>query len=169
MPVLFLIENNYYAFSTPISAQYNCRHLSDRARGYGIAGRTIDGTDAWGVYSAVCDALEGMQADSLPRLLECMTLRLRGHAAYDKGDYVPAEQMQEWRDRDPLPTARRKFQEICGFSEEDTADIEKFIEAEIQTDLEAALICGRPEPRVQSWTPYAPTCPSTWSRIKPRR
>ena len=87
-PVLFLIENNYYAFSTPISAQYNCRKLSDRAEGYGISGRTIDGTDVWEVYSAVCDALDGMSADCLPRILECMTLRLRGHAAYDKGDYI---------------------------------------------------------------------------------
>ena len=119
-PVLFLIENNYFAFSTPISAQYNCKNLSDRAAGYGVSGRTIDGTDAWEVYSAVCDALEGMNEDSMPRLLECMTLRLNGHAAYDKGEYVPAEQMQNWRDRDPLPVARRKFQEIGGFSEAET-------------------------------------------------
>ncbi len=101
VPVLFLIENNYYSFSTPISVQYNCRNLSDRAQGYGISGRTIDGTDAWEVYCAVCDALEAMQANSLPYLLECMTLRLNGHAAYDKCDYVSAEQMQNWLQRDP--------------------------------------------------------------------
>ena len=64
MPVLFLIENNHYAFSTPTSCQYHCRRLSDRAAGYGITGRTIDGTDAWEVYTAVCDALEAMQATS---------------------------------------------------------------------------------------------------------
>jgi TPP-dependent pyruvate/acetoin dehydrogenase alpha subunit len=57
VPVLFIIENNYYSFSTPISAQYTNKQLSDRAKGFDIAARTIDGTDAWGVYSNVCDAL----------------------------------------------------------------------------------------------------------------
>lgn len=163
-PVLFLIENNYYAFSTPISAQYNCPRLSDRAKGYGISGRTIDGTDPWEVYSAVCDALESMHADCLPWLLECMTLRLRGHAAYDKGDYISSEQMQDWRDRDPVPAARRKYREICGFPESEIAEMEKTIEEEIQSELEAALPCGRPEASSQSWTPYAPT---TWIDVEP--
>ncbi|MGA2796129.1 MAG: thiamine pyrophosphate-dependent enzyme [Thermoguttaceae bacterium] len=158
-PVLFLIENNYYAFSTPTSAQYNCRRLSDRAEGYGISGRTIDGTDVWEVYCGVCDALEGMSADGLPRILECMTLRLRGHAAYDKGDYISSEQMRDWLDRDPLPLARRKIHDISGFSEAEIRAMEKLIEAEIQADLEAALACARPEPDAQSWTPYAPAAP----------
>ena len=158
-PVLFLIENNYYAFSTPVGAQYNCRRLSDRAQGYGISGRTIDGTDAWEVYSAVCDALEGMSADSMPRILECMTLRLHGHAAYDKGDYVSAGEMRDWLDRDPVPAARRKIQEISGFSEAEVSAMEKLIEAEVQADLEAALACARPEASSQSWTSYAPAAP----------
>ena len=63
VPVLFLVENNHYAFSTPTGAQYRCRQLSDRAAGYGISGRTIDGTDPWAVYSAVCDALDAMRED----------------------------------------------------------------------------------------------------------
>jgi 2-oxoisovalerate dehydrogenase E1 component len=159
VPVLFLIENNYYAFSTPISAQYNCQKLSDRARGYGIEGRTIDGTDAWEVYSAVCNALDAMRADNMPRVLESMTLRLHGHAAYDKGDYVTAEQMRDWLEREPLPTARRKIQEISGFSEAEIADMEKFIEAEVQADLERALACPRPDPGSEKWVPYAPAAP----------
>jgi 2-oxoisovalerate dehydrogenase E1 component len=158
-PVLLLIENNYYAFSTPLSAQYNCRQLSDRAQGYGIKGRTIDGTDAWEVYSAVCDAIDAMREDSLPYILECMTLRLRGHAVYDKGDYISAEQMRNWLDRDPLPKARRQFLETSGISESEIAAIEQNIEAAIQTDLEEALSCARPDARAQSWTPYAPSVP----------
>ena len=59
--MLFLIENNHYAFSTPTSVQYSCRRLSDRAAGYGISGRTIDGTDPWEVYSAVCELLDAMR------------------------------------------------------------------------------------------------------------
>ena len=105
VPVLFLIENNHYAFSTPTSVQYNCRRLSDRAIGYGISGSTIDGTDPWTVYSAVCAAIDAMEESSLPVLLECETLRLCGHAAYDKGLYVPAERMERWQKDDPVPRA----------------------------------------------------------------
>jgi 2-oxoisovalerate dehydrogenase E1 component len=159
VPVLVLIENNYYAFSTPISAQYKCEKLSDRAQGYGIRGRTIDGTDAWEAYQAVCDAFDTMQADHLPYLLECMTLRLRGHAAYDKGDYISAEQMKDWLDRDPLPAVRRKLQEINGYSDAEIASMEKIIAQEIQTALQSALPCGRLDPKKQSWTPYATAAP----------
>jgi len=65
-------------------------------RGYGIKGRTIDGTDVWEVYAAVCAALDEMTATSLPYILECMTLRLEGHAVYDKAEYVTKEERDEW-------------------------------------------------------------------------
>ena len=146
VPVLFLIENNHYSFSTPTNLQYHCRQLSDRARGYGITGRTIDGTDAWEVYSSVCDALEAMHASSLPTILECMSLRLHGHAAYDKAEYVPAETMQEWRRRDPLPAARHKLMELCGVSETVVTGIEQAIEEELRSELARAMAVGRPDP-----------------------
>ena len=132
MPVLFLIENNGYSFSTPTSFQYACARLSDRAVGYGVTGRTIDGTDAWEVYTSVCDALETMQATLLPAILECMTLRLCGHAVYDKGDYMPAEQMRDWRARDPVPAARQKLLDLCGMSEAGVAAIEQKIDEELR-------------------------------------
>ena len=146
VPVLFLIENNQYSFSTPANLQYNCRQLSDRARGYGISGRTIDGADAWEVYTAVCDAMESMQASSLPMILECMTLRLQGHAAYDKGDYVPVEKLQEWRQRDPLPAARQKLLNLCGMSEKSVAAVERAVDEEVRSALTKALAVGRPDP-----------------------
>jgi 2-oxoisovalerate dehydrogenase E1 component len=164
VPVLFLIENNYYAFSTPIEAQYHCRQLSDRAAGYGIEGKTIDGTDAWAVYSAVWEALEAMHAEPGPRLLECMTLRLYGHAAYDKGDYISPETMARWRQRDPLSAARRKLQELCGFSEEKISTLEIRVEEEIPAALNVALARPRPEARTQSWTALATSDPQ---RVEP--
>jgi 2-oxoisovalerate dehydrogenase E1 component len=127
-PVLFLIENNHYAFSTPTTLQYNCRRLSDRAAGYGVSGQTIDGTDAWAVYSAVCDALDAMQRTSLPAVLECMSLRLHGHAAYDKAEYVSAEQLAAWRAKDPLHAARRRLREVGGLGEAEIAAIERAAE-----------------------------------------
>jgi 2-oxoisovalerate dehydrogenase E1 component len=144
VPVLFLIENNHYAFSTPTNVQYNCAQLSDRAAGYGILGRTIDGTDPWTVYSAVCESIDAMEQSSLPVLLESHTLRLCGHAAYDKGQYVPSELMAQWRENDPLPTARRRLAEICGLDEPSIAAIEEAAETEIRETIARALTVGRP-------------------------
>ena len=114
LPVLFLIENNYLAFSTPVSAQYACHQLSDRAAGYAMPGKTIDGTDFVEAYNAVWDAVEHMQREPGPYLLESMTLRLHGHAAYDKADYVTDEQRKDWASRDPVPKTRKQLRDLMG-------------------------------------------------------
>ena len=169
VPVLLVIENNHYSFSTPTSAQYHCRRLSDRAQGYGITGRTIDGTDAWEVYGAVCDILDAMRERPAPAILECMTLRLHGHAAYDKGDYVPAELLERWWQRDPLPHTRRRLQEISGFSEEQIADLERAVEEEVQTAITAAMRVARPDPRKHDWSVYAYSSPPAVKPFQARK
>jgi len=169
VPVLFVIENNHYSFSTPTSAQYNCRRLSDRAQGYGITGRTIDGADAWEVYTAVCDILDAMRAQPAPAILECMTLRLHGHAAYDKGDYVPAELLERWWQHDPLPHTRRRLQEISGFSEEHIAAMERAVEEEVQTAITAAMRVARPDPRKHDWSVYAYSSPPAVKPFQARK
>jgi 2-oxoisovalerate dehydrogenase E1 component len=145
VPVLFLVENNHYSFSTPTSMQYHCRQLSDRAAGYGISGRTIDGTDAWVVYDAVCDSLTAMQQEPSPMLLECMSLRLLGHAAYDKGVYMPADKLEQWRQADPVSAARRKLLEVGGMSEANVLAMEAAVDEEIRTSLNKAMAVGRPD------------------------
>ena len=158
-PVLFLIQNNHYSFSTPTSAQYACRQLSDRAAGYGISGRTIDGLDAWGVYSAVCETLDAMRANSTPAILECMTLRLQGHAAYDKADYISPEQLDEWRQRDPLAAARCRLQSLCELSDADIAGMERAVDEESHAAVTAALRVPRPDPQRYRWSPCAHSPP----------
>ncbi|OHB86669.1 MAG: hypothetical protein A2V98_10955, partial [Planctomycetes bacterium RBG_16_64_12] len=155
VPVLFLLENNHYSFSTPTTAQYACERLSDRAHGYGISGRTIDGTNPWEVYCAVWDALDAMHRNPAPALIECMTLRLHGHAAYDKADYVSEEQMHRWRRRDPVPNTRRVLRETWSFSEREISAWEAEIEEEVQEATAKALRVARPKPPLQSWSPYA--------------
>jgi len=155
VPVIFLVENNHYAFSTPTRQQYHARRISDRAAGYGIPGLTIDGTDPWGVYTTVCDLLDGMRKDSLPVLLECMSLRLLGHAAYDKGDYVDPEQMAQWRRCDPLPRTREAVRSMELLSDEELAACEQEIDEEIRETIARAMKVGRPNPRQHSWSVYA--------------
>ena len=166
VPVLFIIQNNHYSFSTPTDLQYHCRHLADRAHGYGISGQTINGLDAWEVYSAVCDALEMMQATSLPAIIECMTLRLYGHAAYDKGDYVPAETMRQWRELDPLPAARQRLMETCGMSEAAVAAIEQAVEERVRSELARAMPVGRPDPTGNRMAVFAEATPAA-AAVKP--
>jgi 2-oxoisovalerate dehydrogenase E1 component len=165
-PVLFIIENNHYSFSTPTSLQYRCRHLSDRAHGYGISGKTINGLDPWEVYQTVCDTLEVMQATSLPAIIECMTLRLHGHAAYDKGEYVPIEKVQEWRALDPLPATRKTLMEVCGMSETSVAAIEEAVEEEVRVAITRAMQVARPEPARNGMAAYAESQPPV---VKPYR
>ncbi len=155
VPVLFIIQNNHYSFSTPTSFQYRCKNLSDRAKGYGIPGKTIDGLDAWGVYTTICDALESMQSDPLPHVIECMTTRLYGHAAYDKGDYVPMDRLRQWRENDPVATTRQKLLEVCGMSDAEVKHVEQAVEDEVQTALNAALRVGRPDPLRNRMTVFA--------------
>jgi len=154
VPVLFVIENNHYAFSTPTNVQYRCARLSDRAIGYGISGRTIDGTDPWTVYSTVCEAIDSMEESSSPVLLECDTRRLCGHAAYDKALYVPAELMEKWRKDDPLARTRHRLAEVCGLAETSIGQIEEAVEAEVREAIAQALPVGRPRPP-QQWPVHA--------------
>jgi 2-oxoisovalerate dehydrogenase E1 component len=155
VPIIFLIENNLYAYSTPTEYQYNCKKLSDRAIGYGIEGKTIDGTDPWEVYNAVCDALEGMAKDSLPRLIESMTLRLEGHAAYDKAEYIPAEVLEGWMEREPVKRARISLLE-CGYSEDEVVVLEQEISDFVRETTHKALEYNRPSPHTQNWGMFAP-------------
>lgn len=145
VPVVFLVQNNHYSFSTPTSHQYNCRQLSDRAKGYGIPGYTIDGTDPWGVYSAIWDVLHAMDQSPGPVLIECMTLRLHGHAAYDKCDYVPEERMKSWWEQDPLVKTRQALRESWSLSEAEVAALEQEVDDEIHNTVAEALKVARPQ------------------------
>ncbi|MGO9115655.1 MAG: transketolase C-terminal domain-containing protein, partial [Thermoguttaceae bacterium] len=114
------------------------------------------GTDPWTVYSTVCTVIDAMEESSMPVLLECETLRLCGHAAYDKGLYVPAELMDRWRKDDPVLRARHRLAEVCGLSESSIADLEQAVETEIRDAVARALAVGRP--RVpQPWPVHAET------------
>jgi 2-oxoisovalerate dehydrogenase E1 component len=146
VPVLFMIENNNYAYSVPTRLQYNCKNLSDRAKAYNIPGKTIDGTDVWEVYDATCEAFCEMQKTSMPYLIECKTLRLTGHAVYDNADYVTPEEKQEWQTREPIAKTRKALADICGYTEERIIAIETQADSLIDEALRKALPVARPDP-----------------------
>jgi 2-oxoisovalerate dehydrogenase E1 component len=100
--VLFVVENNHWGLSTPVSEQYACAHLVDRAAGYGMAGEIVDGNDVVAVRDAAARAAARARSGGRPTLLECKTFRMRGHEEAASNDFVPAEQLAAWVARDPI-------------------------------------------------------------------
>jgi 2-oxoisovalerate dehydrogenase E1 component len=102
LPVLFIIENNQYGLSTPVSEQYACENLADRGVGYGMPGVICDGNDLIAVIRAVRDAAARARRGEGPTLFEFKTFRMRGHEEASGVDYVPPALIEEWAARDPL-------------------------------------------------------------------
>ena len=152
LPVIFLIENNGYALSTPVNEQYKANHLVDKAIGYGMEGRRIDGNNLLEVYHTVNELASSMRENPRPVLLECMTFRMRGHEEASGTKYVPPHLFDEWRQKDPLrnfesyllneQVLRKEWlpqmhAEYTAFIE---AEVEKaFAEPEIIPDVETEL------------------------------
>jgi len=106
LPVVFVIENNGYALATPVEYATKIENLSERARGYGIPGVTVDGTDVFAVYEAAGEAIARARAGGGPTLLECKTCRYYGHFEGDPTAYRSREEEQEYRKRDCLKRFR---------------------------------------------------------------
>lgn len=102
VPVVFLCNNNQYAYSTPLEKQMPIRDISLRAQGYAMPGVTVDGNDVLAVYEATREAVELARNGGGPSLIECKTFRMTGHSAHDDARYVPKELFEEWSDKDPI-------------------------------------------------------------------
>jgi TPP-dependent pyruvate/acetoin dehydrogenase alpha subunit len=113
LPFVLIIENNQYAYSTPLKKQYACKNLIDRAEGYGIPGELIDGTDVLAVYDACKLAFERARNGEGPTLIESVTMRMRGHAEHDDASYVPKEIFEYWKKKDPIEQFEKYLMQ-CG-------------------------------------------------------
>ncbi|MEW5800442.1 MAG: thiamine pyrophosphate-dependent dehydrogenase E1 component subunit alpha [Bacteroidota bacterium] len=102
LPLVLIIENNQFAYSTPVEKQKAMEKYSDRAAGYGIPGYTIDGTDINQVYSACKQAVERARRGEGPTLIESVTMRMHGHSAHDGAEYVPKDLLAAWKKKDPV-------------------------------------------------------------------
>jgi pyruvate dehydrogenase E1 component alpha subunit len=102
LPIVFMVENNQYAYSTPLSRQMHIEHIADRAAAYGMPGVIVDGTDFNTVYLAAVEAVARARAGGGPTLIEGKLMRMRGHAIHDNMAYVPKQLLEEWAQRDPI-------------------------------------------------------------------
>jgi len=142
LPVVFICDNNQWAYSTPNHLEYACEHLADRAAAYGFEGVVVDGTDAVAVYREARRAIEKARQGGGPTLIESVTLRLEGHAVHDDASYVPKELFAEWADRDPVERFRAWLRDQVAM----TADEDEAIGARVKDDLNKALALAEASP-----------------------
>ena len=109
LPNVFVIENNQFAYSTPVALQSRSVKFSDKALAYGIPGITVDGTDVLAVRDAVADAVARARAGEGPSIVEGVTMRMHGHAEHDPADYVPREMFDEWSGKDPVELYEKRL------------------------------------------------------------
>jgi TPP-dependent pyruvate/acetoin dehydrogenase alpha subunit len=144
LPVVYLLENNHYAVSTPIECATGCCDLAGRGPAYGIPGICVDGNDALAVYRETAAAVARARRGQGPTLIEAKTYRHGGHHVNDPGLYMDPAVLAEWKARDPLLLARRAVADDARSAE---------IEAQVDAELEAAIAfaTNSPEPSVDAF------------------
>ena len=135
LPVIFIIENNGYGLSTPVSEQYRCESLVDKAKGYGIEGVKIDGNNILTVYETIKGVREYCIKNQKPYLVECMTFRMRGHEEASGTKYVPPELFTEWALKDPVKSLEQFLHSIQVLSDEAIAEIKENFKSAIESEL----------------------------------
>ena len=141
LPVIFVLENNQYAYSTPVDQQFAVNPV-ERAAAYGFPGQSVDGNDPEAMFEATRKARERALAGEGPTLLEAVTMRMHGHAAHDDMKYVPKEQVEEWRAKDPIDRQTRRI-EALGIDVQALRDEVKVV---IDAAVEEALAMPMPDP-----------------------
>lgn len=109
LPNVFVIENNQWAYSTPLDMQTASTDFAIKAEGYGFPGVKVDGTDVLAVYDAVAEGVARARNGEGPSLIEAETMRMHGHAEHDPADYVPREMFEHWRAKDPVELFEKRL------------------------------------------------------------
>jgi pyruvate dehydrogenase E1 component alpha subunit len=141
LPVIFVLENNQYAYSTPLTAQFAVDPV-ERAAAYGFPGVKVDGNDPEAMFEATRQARERALAGEGPTLLEAVTMRMHGHAAHDDMKYVPKAQIDEWKAKDPIDRQTRRL-EALGV---DVQAVRDEVKATIDAAVAEALAMPMPDP-----------------------
>ena len=146
LPVIFLIENNGYGLSTPISEQFKCAQLVDKAIGYGMEGVRIDGNNILEVLDTITELAERIRKDPKPVLLECMTFRMRGHEEASGTKYIPPHLFEEWQTKDPISNFETFLLHEQVLDYKIIEEIKQDFKAEIDLEIEIAFAEAEPIP-----------------------
>jgi pyruvate dehydrogenase E1 component alpha subunit/2-oxoisovalerate dehydrogenase E1 component alpha subunit len=172
LPLVLILANNQFAYSTPNCRQFACADLIEKARGYGIGGFSVDGTDLLACASVIPEAIRRARAGHGPQMVVARMLRLSGHGEHDDAFYVPPEIRQDHYGRDCIEVAMRQ---LIDNGIADAAEIlawqNQFAE-EVQRAVAQAQQEAPPDPYHEDWTALAtrfplPACPSTAQPVFP--
>jgi hypothetical protein len=168
-PFVLIVENNQWAYSTPVKSQVPIRDLADRARAYGIPSMIVDGNDIVAVYQTAKEAVERARAGEGPVLIEAKTMRMKGHAQHDPAEYVPKEMFEYWKARDPIARYEKYLTENKLWDAKKRAEIDARIERELNEDREFAENSPFPPPELAEQGVYCEGChtiQAEWKRPK---
>jgi pyruvate dehydrogenase E1 component alpha subunit len=168
LPILFLVENNLYGMGTSVERHSAQTDLSKKAEGYGIPGRRIDGMDVMAVREAVAEGIRLAREERKPTLIEAFTYRFRGHSAADPEVYREREEVEEWREKDPIESFGRRCVEASVLGEREVQEVRDKAEATVLEAVEFAE--ASPEPALDTLYEnlYAVTRSDAWYAVDER-
>lgn len=143
LPVIYVLENNHYAVSTPVSESCLVKDLSTRAESYGMPGLSLDGNDAVAIFDAMSEPLRRARAGEGPTLIECKTYRHGGHHVNDPGLYMPQDEMQYWKTKDPI-LVLQEYLHLAGIDDAAVASIDQRVDQAMEAAVEFALTSPDP-------------------------
>jgi len=146
LPVIFVCNNNQYAYSTPLSAQMACANVADRGSAYDMPAEIVDGNDVLAVYAATARALEHVRGGKGPYMLECKTFRMTGHSAHDGAHYVPKELFEQWGKMDPIERLEAKMLSQGWAVQADIDAVHERIRTEVDEAISWAEASPYPDP-----------------------
>jgi len=141
LPLVVVIEDNGYAYSTPSTKQTAAKTLADKAYAFGCAGETVDGNDVFAVYDGAKRAVDRARSGEGVTLLEVKTFRMKGHAEHDNQSYVPPEVIEEWKLKDPI----FRFEVAAKLTREEIDGIQDRVRVEVDEATAEAEASPMPE------------------------
>ena len=154
-PLVVIVENNQYAYSTPCQTASRVHSIATHAAGYCLKTTNVDGNDVETVHAAAAEAVDRARAGDGPSLIEAQTLRMLGHAVHDGAEYVPRELLAAWEARDPVIGFRRKLS-AEGIGDEQLDEIERRCREEVEDAVAFAEASPWPDPATVTDGVYAP-------------
>src|SRR5256884_1799429 len=146
LPVVFICDNNQWAYSTPTYLEYATEHVADRAEAYGFEGVVVDGTDVLAVYREARRAIEKARSGGGPTLIECLTLRMEGTAVHADAFYVPKDMFERWAENHPPERFRTWLREHAELGDQEEDEITSGVKKLLNDALTRAEESPLPDP-----------------------
>jgi TPP-dependent pyruvate/acetoin dehydrogenase alpha subunit len=146
LPMIYVCNNNQYAYSTPLALQMPVQNVADRGVAYAMPAEIVDGNDIIAVYQAAQRALQHAQAGKGPAMIECKTFRMTGHSAHDPAEYVPKSMFEDWAKKCPIERLEALMMEWGFLSEAARDELNRRVISEVDDAVSWAEQQPMPDP-----------------------